>query len=108
MSSCETGKCESEGEVETCLVEKSLSESCCPVEKSVGLWTSAFFQAMKEAQVEILKQKIQKAWGSLLDKEGDAVIAAMGAHWRALLTQAKAQADLRETIKRIYEQALQK
>ena len=57
---------------------------------------------MHQVQVEILKEKIKKAWGTELDKVGDAVIETMGAQWQAMLNQAKAHVGLRESIKKVF------
>ena len=109
MSECNASSCENVSNRESCCaVEKSLDELCCPIENSMQMWKGAFFQAMKETCVDILKGKIQKTWGSIMEKEADAVIQAMGTHWQSMLAQAKAQADLKETIKKIYQQAGQK
>ena len=75
------------------------------MEQSARMWQKAFFQAMKEAQTDILKEKIRKQWGSFMDKEADAIITAMGVHWQSMLAQAKAQGDLRETLRGIFESA---
>ena len=98
------GTCSTHNEKnEACPVEKSVSQSCCPIEKGIELWQSSFFQAMKSAQVDILKEKIRKNWGPVLDKEADAVLAAMETHWHSVLNQAKAQMDLKENFKKIYQ-----
>jgi hypothetical protein len=55
--------------------------------------------------VDILKQKIQKAWGAKLDKSADAVLEAMEAQWNAALTQGKAEIDLKEKLTRIITEA---
>lgn len=52
--------------------------------------------------MEILKQKIKKAWGADMEKVGDAVIESMGAQWHAMLSKAKAHVDLRENIKKVF------
>ncbi len=57
---------------------------------------------MTEVQVEILKARIKKGWGSEMEKVGDAVIESMGAQWHAMLSQAKAHVDLRENIKKAF------
>ena len=44
------------------------SAEACPIEQAADLWKSSFHQAMREAHVEILKEKIKKAWGAKLDK----------------------------------------
>ncbi len=100
MSNCNT-----ENNEATCSVEKSLKDMSCPVENSVGMWNSSFFKAMGEVQVDVLKEKIRATWGTVIDKEADAIVEAMGTHWQSTLAQAKAQCDLRENIKKIYEGA---
>ena len=75
---------------------------CCPVEMAAQKWSGSFCQAMQEVQVEILKGKIKKAWGTEMEKVGDAVIEAMGAQWHAMLSQAKAHVELRENIKKTF------
>lgn len=108
MSQCDSQKgCETtpQSTQECCSVEKSIKEAPCPVENSVDMWSSSFFQAMKQTQVEILKDKIKKAWGPLMDKEGDAIVQAMGTHWESMLAQAKAQCDLKENFKQIFQEA---
>ncbi len=69
------------------------------------MWNTSFFKAMGEVQVDVLKEKIRSTWGAVIDKEADAIIEAMGTHWQSILAQAKAQYDLREKIKKIYENA---
>ena len=78
------------------------AKSCCPIEMTAQKWSDAFCQAMTEVHVEILKQKIKKAWGADMEKVGDAVIETMGAQWHAMLSQAKAHVDLRENIKKVF------
>ena len=78
------------------------SQTCCPIEMAAQKWSDSFCQAMTEIQVEILKQKIKKAWGTEMEKVGDAVIEAMGVQWHAMLSQAKAHGDLRENIKKVF------
>jgi hypothetical protein len=90
---------------EACAVERSINEMSCPVEDAVGMWNKSFFRAMGEVQVDVLKEKIRSTWGKVIDKEADAIVAAMGTQWQSILAQAKAQCDLRENIKKIYENA---
>jgi hypothetical protein len=62
------------------------------------MWSGAGCQAMKEATVELLKTKILKAWGPMMEKTADAVIEAMGVEWQAVMTKGKARADLKQKI----------
>ena len=75
-----------------------------PIECGMGMWTGAFFQAMKDAQVDLLKAKIQKAWGAKMDKAADAILEAMGTQWQTMLAQAQAKADVRERLRRIWQE----
>jgi len=79
----------------------SRSDSCCPIQKATEMWTCAFFEAKKQACVEVLKTKIQKVWGSKLEKTADAVLAAMDAEWKAALAKGKAKIDLKEQMLKI-------
>ena len=74
----------------------------CPIEAAKTLWTQSFFQALKEAQKDALKAKIQKAWGSKIDKAADAVLEAMDAKWKSALSQGKAEIDLKDRLASIY------
>jgi hypothetical protein len=71
---------------------------------AVGLWSEAFYQAMREVQVDILKKRIQAAWGSNMDKVGDAVLETMGVKWQSMLANSKAQTELREKITKIWSE----
>jgi hypothetical protein len=74
----------------------------CPVENRAVRGRGAFFEAIHAVQVEILKDKIRKTWGGELDKVADALMRAMGVQWQSILSQSKAQRDLREDIARIF------
>ena len=68
------------------------------------MWTCAFFQAMKEVQIDLLKAKIQKAWGAKMDKAANAVLEAMGAQWQSMLAQSQAKTGLRERLRSLWEE----
>lgn len=80
------------------------AEECCPVEKAIKCWDSAFCEAMREVQIDILKTKIKVAWGSNLEKAADAVLESMGAKWQSMLANNKAQTNLREKIVKIWNE----
>lgn len=75
-----------------------------PIACACAMWTVSFFQAMKAAQVDVLKAKIQKAWGAKMDKAADIILDAMGAKWQSMLTEAKAKVDVRERLARLWEE----
>ncbi len=102
MSECEKSEssCQTHPDENEC--KTGTSESCCPIEMAAQKWSESFCQAMKEVQVDILKQKIKKGWGAEMEKVGDAVIESMGMQWHAMLSKAKAHVDLRENIKKAF------
>jgi len=97
MSDCES----KEGSAACCPVEKSVCADVNTVDCSLDLWRSSFFSAMKGAQTDLLKEKIRKEWGPMLDQQADAVLRAMGTHWRSMVEQCKAKEDLRTTFQKI-------
>ena len=92
-----TGHCDTRGTSE-CGPSES---SCCPIEKAAAMWQCAFFEAMKQAHVEVLKAKIHKSWGPKMDKAADAVLEAMEAQWQSMLVQGKAKLDLKDKLGKI-------
>ena len=69
MSSCEAVSSQSQcdSNQECCPVEKSLEDLNCPEETSAKMGNKAFFEAMRQVQVESLKEKIKSAWGEKID-----------------------------------------
>lgn len=82
------------------------NKSCSgdPMDCATGMWSASFFCAMKELQVDILKAKIQKAWGPKMEKAADAVLEAMGTQWQAMLAQTRAKAGLRERLHGLWQE----
>ena len=108
---CESGSCETDASSQECCPTSGKGCPCgtagCsgdPIDCAAGMWSGAFFAAMKEAQVELLKAKIQKAWGAKMDKASDAVLEAMGAQWQSMLAQAQAKASLRERLQSLWQE----
>jgi beta-phosphoglucomutase-like phosphatase (HAD superfamily) len=56
----------------------------------VRAWQRAFERAAHEVQVEILKERIRKAWGKSLDSIADSVIELMMKDWEATQGREKA------------------
>lgn len=77
----------------------------CPVEAAAEKWKTSFCTAMQAVQVDMLKERIRKEWGPVMDKVADATVKAMGAHWESMLTQAQAKKGLREEIQVIFQSA---
>lgn len=108
-NACSTQSCECDDKAGACSEETSCSAcgtSCGgdPVACATAMWGQSFFQAMKAAQVEVLKTKIQKAWGAKMEKAADAVLEAMGVKWQSMLAQTKAQADLADKLQNLWQE----
>ncbi len=69
----------------------------CPVESMTRLWTGSFGAAMKQAQTEILKAKILKAWGPMMEQAADNLLETMGAVWAAKIAEVKV-AEAKQTF----------
>ncbi len=91
--------CETSGSCD-CPVGEAICDknAPCPVETAIKMNTKSVSAAMQAVQVDILKEKIRDQWGPVMEKEADAILEAVGAVWRATLTQAKAKKALRETF----------
>lgn len=97
----------------TCSTESSACGSKCPCGTECGgdpvacataMWMGSFFQAMKAVQVDILKAKIQKAWGPMMEKAGDAALESMGVMWQSMQAQAKAKEDFRTKLQKVWQE----
>lgn len=75
-----------------------------PIDCATGMWACSFFKAMKELQIELLKAKIQKAWGSKMDKAADVVVEAMGAEWQAMMAKTKARAEFKGRLQSLWQE----
>ncbi len=98
---CSTSTCGSSSG--TC----SACQTACggdPIVCATAMWQLSFFQALKAAQMEVLKAKIQKAWGQKMDKAADAVLEAMGVQWQSMLAQAGAKASLSERLRTLWQE----
>ena len=83
MSKCcdnET-KCDPAGE-EMCPSECDSAPEC-PVECATDQWKDSYCQAMSAVQVDILKAKILKAHGPMLEQAADAFLEAATACWQS-------------------------
>lgn len=53
------------------------------------MWAKSFGDAMCQAQTEILKAKILKAWGPMLDQAADGMMDTMGALWAEKVAEVR-------------------
>lgn len=100
METCETktGSCETTKSAPAQGATKCYCGGVCggdPVVCAMHMWGASFFEALKAAQVDILKAKIQKTWGQKLEKEANAVLETMDVKWQSVLAMEQAKAELR-------------
>ena len=90
----------------TCPKCPGCGQSVCPDPIACGMkmWGGSFFQAMQAVQVDILKPKIQKAWGPMMEKAADAALEAIGAIWGSTLVMAKAKEDFRSKLQKLWQE----
>jgi hypothetical protein len=86
-----------------CPSQTFVNETCCPSEKAIQMWTKAFPEAIGAVQTDILKEKIKKAWGPLMEKEADAYVKSMGSFWESMMARGKARKALSEDFGKIFE-----
>jgi hypothetical protein len=65
------------------------------------MWMEALHEAKKEVMVEILKEKIQKAWGPKMEKTADAVLEIV----KAKKTAEKERCELKAKLQNLFENA---
>ena len=113
MSECGTNECSTQsGSCSTPSGSGSPAECRCPgcgqascpdpYECGMKMWAGSFFQAMQQVQIEILKPKIQKAFGPMMEKAANGTLDAMGAHWQSIVTKAKAREDFKELLRNLW------
>ena len=85
MGNCETktGTCEVPQNVSAPSGEKCSDKKCCIESKMEGLMCAAH-EAKRQVMIDIMKVKIEKAWGKKMEKIADAVLAAMESEKKAM------------------------
>ena len=57
----------------------------CPqdhLDYTAGLWDKAFWQALHEVRVDLLKSKIKSSWGKNMEETAAAVVDTMHKEWK--------------------------
>ncbi|MBF0297824.1 MAG: hypothetical protein HQK51_03845 [Oligoflexia bacterium] len=93
---CEIGMTECQ-----CHVNGGHHHKYCPFQKTIDRLNEAYYDAVHEVYVSILKDKIQKAWGTQVEKAAEALCAEKNTDWMAELSKSKAQHDLKDQMKKI-------
>lgn len=96
--STETGCCEtSEPKISECCPTQNAN--VCPSEFVADMWKKAFREALFQAKVDVLKEKIRKSWAQKLDKGADLTLETMESQWSAVIAKAKAEGEFKEKLK---------
>jgi hypothetical protein len=100
-------------------------EGCCcqdnrgegdHLDQTVGLWKQAFFEALQEVRVELLKARIKAACGRNMEETAKAVFDSMLKEWKetrkkaeeAAKTQEEPELDVDQALKEAIKKALKK
>lgn len=76
----------------------------CPVDMAKSCWDASFMRAMCDVQTEMLRNRIKKEWGPMMEKVADAVIETHSTVWQSWLSMAKAKCNLRERMIEIWSE----
>jgi|GEM_PF-4814056 len=68
------------------------SDHCCPVH----MWKASFHEAKKSVMVDILKAKIQKAYGQKMEQTADLILETIEA-------KKKGEIDLKNKLHELWE-----
>ena len=114
MSTCETNSsscqpssteiCPTERK-ESCCITDNIVHPSCMTEQTVEKLAKTFPHAIRGVMFDILKEKIRKSWGPMMEKEADAFLKATQIHWEAAFKTNAASKELRENLKKIMAEA---
>lgn len=62
------------------------------LDQSAAAWERAFWKALHEVRVEMMKERIRAAWGEGMKQTADGVLAAMHADWKKFREREEAEA----------------
>ncbi len=81
------------------------------LDQSAAAWERAFWKALHEVRVEMMKERIRAAWGEGMKETADGVLAAMHADWkkfRELEAAEEAKAGPREALRAVLKEGLKR
>ena len=113
MSNCDpkNGTCEMPQNkpvaADACSSKCACGSDCCsdPATCQMMMLKAAFCEAMKATAVDIMKEKIKKAYGQKLDKAADAVLETMNVKMQSMKAMVKAKENLLAKLQTICDEA---
>ena len=75
---------------------------CCCIETQMEQLLCAAHEAKKQLMIDIMKAKIEKAWGKKMDKIADAVLAAMESEKKAMVIKGKAKMAYKQELTNLF------
>ena len=104
MSGCEakTGTCEVPQNANVPSGEKCTEGKECCIENKMKMLMCAACEAKKQVMIDILKVKIQKAWGKKMETIADAVMEALESKKEAMVLKEKAKEVLKEKLEGLF------
>ena len=108
MSTCETktGSCDvpqNKTVSEAPGGEKCMCEKECCIDQQMKMLMCASCEAKRQLIVDILKVKMQKAWGKKMEQAADAVMEALEAKKEAMMLGMKAKEELKNTLQGLFK-----
>ena len=101
---CSSGSCETAAQPQGGCPCGTSGCSGDPLDCATGMWGSSFMKALQQVQVELLKERVRKAWGAKMEKAADAALDAMGAQWQAMVNKAGAEAQFRQRLAALWQE----
>lgn len=82
------------------------------LEQTAAAWERAFFRALHEVRVEMMKERIKASWGKGMKETADGALAAMLADWKKFREQEEEGEDAasgpREALKKVLKAGLKR
>ena len=80
---------------------------CCssedPIAGAKSLLEKSFFNALVEVHVEKLKKRIEREWGSTIDKAVDLTIKTVSKQWQSALSKSAANKEFYNELEKTFK-----
>ena len=84
--------------------EKCCEGKECCIEEKMKMLMCAAAEAKRQVMIEIMKEKIRKAYGKKMEKVADAVMDAMKAKKDSMVIKEKAKKAFKEELEAIFKE----
>ncbi|MBF0330474.1 MAG: hypothetical protein HQL17_00950 [Candidatus Omnitrophica bacterium] len=84
--------------------EKCCEGKECCIENKMKMLMCAAHEAKRQVMIEIMKEKIKKAYGKKMEKMADAVMDAMKAKKESMVIKVKAKKAFQDELEAIFKE----